>query len=94
MIAHEETGDDKERVMSLYQYVKEYRESPKYEYKGGHHASPVEHPRSGYYRKCKHGSYILSDGEFKFVGKGLGKFSYVKPCLVNAGKDEIMAEML
>ena len=93
MVAKEEHGDT-ERVMSMYEYAKEYRESEPYTWKGGHHASPVSHPRSGYYRKARHGTHVIKDGQFEFVGKGLGNFIYVKPTLVNAHKDDVVAEMV
>lgn len=94
MIAHDDNDEDRERVIPLYEYVKEYHESEKYEWKGGHHASPVSHPRSGYWRKARHGTHILKDGKFIEVGRGLGKYIYVKPTVVNAHKDSVLSDML
>lgn len=95
MVAHEDDIErDTERIMPMFDYVREYHESVKQEYKGGHHASPVSHPRSGYFRKCKHGTHILVDGEFVEVGRGLGKYIYTRPTIVNANKDSTLAEML
>ena len=89
-----ELDTDKERVLSMKEYVYEYRESKKCEYKGGHHASPVSHPRSGYWRKSNRGTHILKDGEFIEVGRGLGKYVYVKETLVNAHKDSVVSDMV
>ena len=95
MVAKEEDYDtDKERVMSMYEYTKEYCESIRKEWQGGHHASPVSHPRSGYYRKAKHGTHILKDGEFVEVTRGMGNFIHVKPTIVNAHKNSVLAEMI
>lgn len=93
MVARYDEDTDTERVIPMFDYIKEYHESIKQEWKGGHHASPVSHPRSGYYRKCKHGTHILKDGEFIEVGRGLGRFIYVKPTIVNAGKNSVRADM-
>lgn len=94
MVASEEGEHDTERLMPMFDYVREYHESVRQEWKGGHHASPVSHPRSGYWRKAKHGTHILSNGEFIEVGRGLGKYIYVKPTIVNADKDSVLAEMI
>lgn len=95
MVAHESVEDDgTERVMPMFDYVREYHESVKQEWKGGHHASPVSHPRSGYWRKSRHGTHILKDGEFIEVGRGLGRYIYVQPTIVNAHKDTVLAEMM
>lgn len=94
MVAHEDIERDTERLMPMFDYVREYHESIKQEWKGGHHASPVSHPRSGYWRKAKHGTHILNNGEFVEVGRGLGKYIHVKPTIVNAHKDSTLAEMI
>lgn len=94
MIARSEGDNDTERVMPLFDYVHEYRESTKQEWKGGHHASPVSHTRSGYWRKSNRGTHILKDGKFIEVGRGLGKYIYVESTIVNAHKDSVIAEML
>lgn len=94
MIEHENVDEDTTKVLSLYQYTKEYKQSKPYVYKGGHHKSPVSHPRSGYYRRCKHGDYVLEDNEFKKVTKGLGQFTYVRPTLVNANKDSVQYQVV
>ncbi len=94
MVAREESSEGTERLMSMFEYVKEYHESVKKEWQGGHHASPVSHTRSGYYRKSKVGSYVLREGEFVFVGKSLGRYTYVQPTIVNAHKDTVMAEIM
>lgn len=94
MIATPDNGEETVRPIPIYDYVKEYREASRNEYKGGTHKSPVCHPRSAYYRRCKHGSYILKDGEFIPVPKGMGKFCKVKSTIVNAYKDATIADML
>ena len=95
MVARDDDDDkDTERLMPMFDYVKEYHESPTYEWKGGHHASPVSHPRSAYWRKAKHGTHILVNGEFVEVGRGLGKYVYVRSTIVNADKDSTLAEMV
>lgn len=56
-------------------------------YKGGHHASPKEHDRRGYYRKSRgRGDYDLVNGEIKYVGNMKGKYSLVSPTHVNGEK--------
>ncbi|MCM1440489.1 MAG: hypothetical protein NC131_15015 [Roseburia sp.] len=95
MVATADGPANTERTMSLYEYVKEYHESGKRkEWQGGHHKSPVAHPRSGYYRKSSVGTHIIEDGEFKFVGKGNGNFTYVAPQVINAHRDEVVMEVL
>lgn len=94
MVASSDIDKDTERVMPLFDYVHEYHESVRQEWKGGHHASPVSHPRSGYWRKAKHGTHILSNGEFVEVGKGLGKYIFVNPTIVNAHKDSVLSLMV
>lgn len=76
-VAKSEEGGD--RVISLHTYVKDYSYIGKQKYKGGHHKSPVEHDRRGYYRKSRGvGDYDYLDGEFIYVGKRKGSYSYVK----------------
>lgn len=82
--------NDKVIMLPLVEYVKEYKASIPYVYKGGHHASPVAHQRSGYFRKSKQGSYIRTDTGFKFVGKGNGDYTYVQPTVVNNKTDRII----
>ena len=94
MIACEDNGDDTERVMPMFTYVKEYCPSKPYVYKGGHHKSPVSHTRSGYFRRSRCGDHILKDGEFVKVEKGLGQYTYVAPQLVNASKDSVLANIV
>lgn len=94
MVAKQDPECDTERVLPLVDYVYEYRESKVSEYKGGHHASPVSHDRRGYYRKCRHGSYIRKDGEFVEVPKGTGNFTYVRATIVNAHKDTTRGDMI
>ena len=78
---------DSEVSLPLIDYVYEYRESVKREYKGGHHKSPVSHDRRGYYRKAKRGNYIRKDGEFIEVPKGTGNFTHVRATKVNPESD-------
>ena len=94
MIACEDTGEDTERVMPMFTYIKEYCSSKPYVYKGGHHKSPVSHIRSGYFRRSRRGEYILKDGEFVKVSKGLGQYTYVAPQLINADKDAVIADIV
>lgn len=93
-VASVDLDTDTERVLPLVQYIKEYCPSKPYVYKGGHHKSPVSHPRSGYYRRSKCGDHVLRDGEFVKVPKGMGSYTYVQPTLVNADKDSVLASIL
>lgn len=94
MVACEDTGSDTECILPMYSYVKEYEPSKPYVYKGGHHKSPVAHPRSGYFRRSRCGDHIMRDGEFIKVPKGMGQYTHVKPTLVNAGKDSVFAQIV
>lgn len=94
MVATPDVGAETVRPIPLYAYVKEYRESQPYVYKGGTHKSPVCHDRSSYFRRCKHGNYIRKDGEFIEVPKGVGNFCKVRATVVNPEKDETLADML
>lgn len=78
-------------LISLRTYVKEYESSTESVYKGGHHASPIEHDRCAYYRKSRGvGDYDLVNGEFVYVGSKKGSYSYVKPTHVNGKKKFIV----
>lgn len=77
-----------ERIVNLNKYVQE-RVREKKEWQGGHHASPVPHMRSGYYRRCKNGEYVIKDGQYVKVPRGQGRFVYVSPCSVNGGANII-----
>lgn len=84
-------ADDKIVMLPLHEYVKEYRESHKHEYKGGHHASPVAHTRRGYYRKSrKHGDYIKQGDQFIYVGNKQGDYSFVRATHVNSKNDRVI----
>lgn len=66
-----------------------YEERQKSEYKGGHHASPKEHDRRGYFRKSRgRGDYDLVNGEIIYVGDMKGKYSKVTPTHVAGKKPE------
>ena len=88
-IAHTDKQDvDKYVMLPLHIYAKSYEDKPKSEYKGGHHASPCSHERSGYFRRSRgHGDYELKDGEFIKVEPGTGHYSFVRPTVVNANKE-------
>ena len=84
---HKEVAKSEDRLVALHTYVKEYEPSTHAAYKGGHHASPVEHDRRAYYRKSRGvGDYDLINGEFVKVGKGLGKYSLVRASHINGEK--------
>ena len=84
----EECGD---KLIPLHTYVKEYSYVGKQEYKGGHHKSPIEHDRRGYYRKSRGvGDYDYVNGEFVYVGKKQGKYSYVSACHISGNKGNII----
>lgn len=84
----EECGD---RVIPLHTHVKEYSYIGKQEYKGGHHKSPIEHDRCGYYRKSRGvGDYDYVNGEFVYVGKRQGKYSYVQACHISGNKGNVV----
>ncbi len=86
-----DNSSDKIVMLPLHEYVKEYRESHPYEYKGGHHASPVAHMRRGYYRKArKHGDYIKRGDEFIYVGNGEGDYCFVRATQVNNKTDRVI----
>lgn len=76
---HHVNVNDKDRTVNLKEFKYVYKESEKYFWKGGHHASPAEHDVRGYYRKSNCGDYIRDDaGNFTKVDKGKGDFTYVK----------------
>lgn len=76
-VAQPESNGDK--VIHLHTYVKEYSYVGNQEYKGGHHKSPIEHNRRGYYRRSRGvGDYDYVNGEFVYVGKKQGKYSFCK----------------
>lgn len=88
------TEGDSIRLLPMTEYIHEYRESHPSEYKGGHHASPVEHVRSGYFRKSRIGNYIRKDGQFVEVPKSLGTFTFVHSIRVNAGSDNVQVNVI
>lgn len=56
-------------------------------YKGGHHKSPIEHDRRGFFRKSRgRGDYDLVDGEFVYIGDKQGAYSKVPPSHVGGNK--------
>lgn len=64
-----------------------YCSAEKHAYKGGHHSSPVEHDRKGFYRRSRgKGDYDLVDGNFIWVGNKQGYYSYVRSTHVNGVK--------
>lgn len=88
-VAKPEVCDD--RVIPLHVYVKEYSYIGKQEHKGGHHKGPIEHDRRGYYRKSRGvGDYDYVNGEFVYVGKRQGKYSFVKACHISGGKGNVV----
>lgn len=90
-IASETSNADKIVMLPLHEYVKEYKASHPYEYKGGHHASLVAHTRRGYYRKArKHGDYIRKGEQFIYVGKGEGDYCFVRATHVNSKTDRVV----
>lgn len=89
-VAREDNNRDKYVMLPLHEYVREYREAHRGEYKGGHHKSPVAHTRRGYFRKArKSGDYIYSNGQFEYVGKGKGNFCFVRATRVNSSKEAV-----
>lgn len=69
-------------------WVREYEPSKEYEYKGGHHKSPIAHDRASFFRRSRgKGDWEYIDGEFVNVGKGNGKYSYVRATRVNDKND-------
>lgn len=63
--------------------------STKYEPKGGHHASPIEHDRVGHFRRSRgRGDYIKVGDEFVYVGNMHGNYSKVKPAHIGGVKTE------
>ena len=88
-VAKPESSGDK--VIPLHTHVKEYSYIGKQEYKGGHHKSPIEHDRCGYYRKSRGvGDYDYVNGEFVYVGKKQGKYSYVSACHISGNKGNVV----
>ena len=80
-----------DKLVPLHLYVKEYEPSVRSSYKGGHHASPIEHDRRAYYRRSRGvGDYELRDGQFINVGKGNGKYSLVTATHVNGVKKSVV----
>jgi hypothetical protein len=69
---------DADTVVELSKFKYVYKKSEKYEWKGGHHASPRAHKVHGYYRKSPNGNYILRGSTFVDVGKGNGTHIFVK----------------
>jgi hypothetical protein len=64
-----------------------YHSAERHAYKGGHHASPIEHDRKGFYRKSRgRGDYDYVNGNFIWVGNKQGKYSYVRSTHVNGVK--------
>lgn len=80
---------DKDSIIPLVQYVTEYEPGTRSEYKGGHHASPVEHDRRGHFRRTKNhtGNWNYIDGKFVESEPGKGEFTLVKGSHVN-GKNK------
>lgn len=82
--------DDSEVLMPLDEYVYEYKESKRSEWKGGHHSAPSAHIRRGYYRKSNRGDHIRVGDEFIRVPKGTGNFTYVGSSKVNWDNDNVV----
>lgn len=82
-----QTDADTDRLVPLHCTQTSYNPTEPVIYKGGHHASPVEHDRKGYYRKSRGvGSYDLIGTEFVYVGEKKGSYSYVRATHVNGNK--------
>lgn len=94
MVATPDVGEETVRPIPLHNFIKEYNSAVRGSYKGGTHKSPVCHQRSAFYRRCKHGDYILKDGDFIQVAKGAGNFCRVRSTIVNAHKNETLADMI
>lgn len=76
VVSKEDKGDCV--YVPLDSYIKDYNPSTRQPWKGGHHASPVEHDRASYYRRSRgKGDYDLVGDKFVFVGGGKGKYSKV-----------------
>ena len=67
-------------------------DKPKHVSKGGTHRSPVEHDRSGHYRRVKsnRGDFILVDGEYIKVEDKTGTHCYVRPSHINGRKGTVV----
>lgn len=78
---------DKIVMLPLAEYVKTYEPAKPYEYKGGHHASPISHVRQAFYRKSRgRGDYERQGEDFVYVGDMQGSYSYVSETVVNKDK--------
>lgn len=76
-----------DRLVPLHYSQTVYSPTSPATHKGGHHASPIEHDRKGYYRKSRGvGSYDLIGEEFVYVGERKGSYSYVRATHVNGNK--------
>lgn len=93
MIAHESNDTDSESLIPLSRYVYTSEDGKRPDYKGGHHASPVSHPRRGYYRKSNVGDHVLIGEEYVKVEKGLGNYTFVGPTVVNGYKDIVSVKV-
>ena len=83
--------DEEDVIIPLPVHTKRYEPSVIRGYKGGHHASPVEHTRRSYYRKSRgRGDYDLVDGKFIYVGRLMGHYTKVRACKVSGIKKTIM----
>lgn len=90
-VANSEPNIDKIVMLPLDEYVKDYKASQSYVYKGGHHASPVTHMRRGYYRRVrKGGDYIFKNRKFEKVENKQGNYCFVRPTQVNSKTDRVI----
>lgn len=86
VVVNEREVDDKYISLAVYNSNTRERKEPK----GGHHASPVEHDRRGFYRKSRgRGDYDLIDGQYVYVGDMKGRYSKVAPTHVGGIKKKI-----
>lgn len=71
-----------------------HKEPRVYEWKGGHHASPVAHKRKSHYRRCKMGNYKLCGGQFVEVPRGEGTHVRVRESKVNWDTNRVQVNIL
>jgi hypothetical protein len=86
-VVRSSTDNEKAEITDKLVNLNAYHVTGEYTYKGGHHSSPIEHDRKGFYRKSRgRGDYNLVDGFYIFVGNKQGAYSYVRATHVNGTK--------